>query len=67
MGILAISADERVRDARVSEDTLTVDLKVLQVSSDPTRSHFSSSWGPLMLSANSSYTKVSANFLLQIA
>jgi hypothetical protein len=26
MGILAISADERVRDMRVSEDTLTVDL-----------------------------------------
>ena len=27
MGILALSADERVRDVRVSEDTLTVDLK----------------------------------------
>ena len=26
MGILALSADERVRDVRVSEDTLTVDL-----------------------------------------
>ena len=26
MGILSISADERVRDMRVSEDTLTVDL-----------------------------------------
>lgn len=26
MGILALSADERVRDVRLSEDTLTVDL-----------------------------------------
>ena len=26
MGILALNADERVRDVRVSEDTLTVDL-----------------------------------------
>ena len=26
MGILALSADERVRDVRISEDTLTVDL-----------------------------------------
>lgn len=26
MGILALSADERVRDVRVSEDSLTVDL-----------------------------------------
>ena len=26
MGVLALSADERVRDVRVSEDTLTVDL-----------------------------------------
>jgi len=26
MGILALSADERVRDVHVSEDTLTVDL-----------------------------------------
>ncbi len=26
MGILALSADERVRDVRVSKDTLTVDL-----------------------------------------
>jgi len=26
MGILALSADERVRDVRVSDDTLTVDL-----------------------------------------
>ncbi len=26
MGILALGADERVRDVRVSEDTLTVDL-----------------------------------------
>ena len=26
MGILALSADERVRDVRVSEDTITVDL-----------------------------------------
>ncbi len=26
MGILALCADERVRDVRVSEDTLTVDL-----------------------------------------
>ena len=26
MGILALSADERVRDVRVSEDTVTVDL-----------------------------------------
>ena len=26
MGILALSADERVRDVRVSEDALTVDL-----------------------------------------
>ena len=26
MGILALSADERVRDVRVSSDTLTVDL-----------------------------------------
>jgi len=26
MGILALSADERVRDVRVTEDTLTVDL-----------------------------------------
>jgi hypothetical protein len=26
MGILALSADERVRDVRVSENTLTVDL-----------------------------------------
>jgi hypothetical protein len=26
MGILALSADERVRDVRVSEETLTVDL-----------------------------------------
>jgi hypothetical protein len=26
MGILALSADERARDVRVSEDTLTVDL-----------------------------------------
>ena len=26
MGILALTADERVRDVRVSEDTLTVDL-----------------------------------------
>ena len=26
MGILALSADERVRDVRVSEDALTVDM-----------------------------------------
>lgn len=26
MGILALSADERVRDARITKDTLTVDL-----------------------------------------
>jgi hypothetical protein len=26
MGILALSADERVRDVRVSEDTVTVDF-----------------------------------------
>lgn len=26
MGILAISADERVKDVRISEDTLSVDL-----------------------------------------
>ena len=26
MGILALGADERVRDVRISEDTLTVDL-----------------------------------------
>jgi hypothetical protein len=26
MGILALSADERVRDVRISQDTLTVDL-----------------------------------------
>ena len=26
MGILSLSADERVRDVRISEDTLTVDL-----------------------------------------
>ncbi|MBM4123766.1 MAG: DUF2442 domain-containing protein [Nitrospira sp.] len=26
MGILALSADERVRDVRISDDTLTVDL-----------------------------------------
>jgi len=35
MGILALSADERVRDVRISEDTLTVDLMDGQTISVP--------------------------------
>ena len=44
MGILALSADERVRDVRVSEDTLTVDLMDGRTISVPLV------WYPLLLS-----------------
>jgi hypothetical protein len=37
MGILALGADERVRDVRVSEDTLTVDLMDGRTISIPLR------------------------------
>ena len=35
MGILALSADERVRDVRVSEDTLTVIRRTVGLSPYP--------------------------------
>jgi hypothetical protein len=35
MGILALTADERERDVRVSEDTLTVDLMDGRTISEP--------------------------------
>ena len=47
MGILALSADERVRDARVSEDTLTVDLMDGRTISVPLV------WYPRLLSGTS--------------
>ena len=47
MGILALSADERVRDVRVSEDALTVDLMDGRTISVPLV------WYPRLLSGTS--------------
>ena len=47
MGILALSADERVRDVRVSEETLTVDLMDGRTISVPLV------WYPRLLSGTS--------------
>lgn len=47
MGILALNADERVRDVRVSEDTLTIDLMDGRTISVPLV------WYPRLLSGTS--------------